>query len=216
MRFFIIMLASVFSQLSYGSDYTVSLLGGLGMFQQQVKSKVGDERAEPVVDESHVQLLSRLNIVEPNFQWGVSLRLDAGKRKAGQFEGLDENNKTVTSTRLGGAYTEYWIGPFIELPLSPFYLGMNYGLFIRRDDAGRSDIPDSKGRDNRTFRPMSTVAWSFYGGLISQLPWEGVVLNTQMEYRIRYYNRRDSTKLISDVVHGTQDLVLMSGVTFSI
>ena len=126
-------------------------------------------------------------------------------QKGRPFEGV-ENGRTVTA-ETGGAYSELWFGPlvcaaaiFSELAMDCWVSEATMPAMIY-DEAGDTDNP---------LRTSKTVAWLLNLG--GDVPInETVSLALRLEYRVRYYDRRDKP-LVDKLVHGTQNFTPFIGI----
>lgn len=190
--------------------------GGLTFshFEQQVKVEIGGARGERLVTDTELG-------VNTFFTWsplrylglGVFAQLDVGSREMGRFEGVDDQDRTVTSGELGGSFTELWVGPLVRGQWRTLFLELGYGFGTRLDD-GREDLPDEDGGTDGALLTSPSVAWLFAAGAGVPLT-ESLQAVLRIEYRVRYYDRRTSGKLADRLVHGTQSLAPFFGVAWS-
>ena len=185
------------------------------MFQQQVKSEIGAERGEPLVIESELSasLSGTYGIIE-FLSFGLFVRAGIGTRENAQFAGLDDEGRTQVQNKLGGSYSEIWIGPLVHLHWKQFFLDGGYALYGRRTDNGRSDLPSTTSDTTSAFSTDPSFAWLISAG--GNLPVTGnlsVVL--KVDFAIRYYNQRGGETLAGDIVHGTQSLSPSIGVAWT-
>lgn len=199
------------------ADPRFRLDGGLtfSRFEQQVKTEIGGAKGERLVEETQLGLAQMLGF---RF-WGPLtvggyLQLDVGRREAGRFVAFDAQNTAVTTNRVGGAFAELWMGPFVRAEWRALFAELGYGLYgVRRDDA-RDDLPTSGGDVNGSLRTSPTVAWVLgAGGRIALF--ERLDLVLRLQYRVRYYDRRTTGPLTGRAVHGTQNLTPFIGVSWA-
>lgn len=182
-------------------------------FEQQVKSEIGGARGERLVEESTVGLAS----VASWRAWGplslgVFARYDTGTRNAGRFVGLDDQNRTIVEGEVGGDFSELWIGPLLRAQWRMLFVELGYGALGLRDDDARSDLATADGGTDSALRTSPTVAWlAAIGGQINV--WSQLDVVFRVEYRVRYYDRRDAL-LADELVHGTQSFAPIVGVAW--
>lgn len=88
-----------------------------------------------------------------------------------------------------------------------------YGLFGSRNDGARSDLRSSTGDSIGTLTLMLAVA--FYASLGGAFTvWENLDLVIRMEYRLRYYDKREGNPFQANIEHGTQNFTPFFGVRF--
>lgn len=183
-------------------------------FEQQVKTEVGTEPGQRLVEETQIGLLHLLTYrFWGPLSAGGYLQVDRGERQAARFAGFDADGKTVVAEEVGGAYTELWMGPLIRAEWRAAFVEVGYGALGARHDDARTDLPTTNGDTNGALRTHPTIAWLFtIGGTLPVTEDLGVAL--RLEYRIRYYVRRGSSPLADDVVHGTQNVTPFAGVAW--
>ena len=182
----------------------------LNRFEQQIKTEVGGVRGERLVEafEFGFSGIATHRIWGP-LSGGLYARYDIGARKAGRFEGI-ENGRTVTTGETGGAYSELWFGPLVRAQWAFVFAELGYGLLGIRSDDARDDLPDEAGDTDNPLRTSKTVAWLLNLG--GDVPInETVSLALRLEYRVRYYDRRDKP-LVDKLVHGTQNFTPFIGI----
>lgn len=187
---------------------------GFSRFEQQVKSEVGGERGERLVEASELGVGTLLThrLVGP-LSAGVFTRFDVGRRSAGRFAGFDAQGRTEVSGEVGGSYLELWIGPLVRAQYRFLYAELGYGAYGRRYDEGRDDLESAGGDGGGLLYTHPTIAWMFAAG--ATLPIDGgLSALLRVEYRIRYYSRRGGEPLAGDIVHGTQSLMPFVGVAY--
>ncbi|MFN3199500.1 MAG: hypothetical protein ACE366_13935 [Bradymonadia bacterium] len=188
----------------------------LSRFEQQVKSEIGGARGERLVEESRLGAVTYATW----HAWGPLsvggfLQYDAGTRRAGRFEGLDENNMTVVEGEVGGGFSELWLGPVVRGQWKQLYLELGYGLLGRRTDDARGDLPNTAGNVDDALETSPTVAWMF--GLGAHVPiTETLDVALRVNYRIRYYDQRGGKPLVDELVHGTQDITPFIGLSWRV
>ncbi|MBI4417533.1 MAG: hypothetical protein HY563_02070 [Ignavibacteriales bacterium] len=195
------------SQAQIPRTWTVD--GGLTFshFQQQVKAEVGDPRGERLVNELQfgVMALGAWKIWD-YASIGAFMQYDRGNRHAARFNGFDPaNGKTVTVDKIGGNYRELWAGPFVRVQWKNLFGEFGYGLFGFRDDEARTDLKSSAGDSTGSFSLNPSIAWyAALGGAVAL--WDAWDLVIRMEYRLRYYNKREGNSFQSNIEHGTQNI----------
>ncbi|MCA9539027.1 MAG: hypothetical protein KC620_09060 [Myxococcales bacterium] len=173
-------------------------------FEQQVKSEIGGARGERLVEESKLGFagLATWRFFGP-LSAGIFARFDTGTRNAGRFVGLDDQNRAVVEGEVGGDFSELWIGPVIRGQWRMVFAELGYGALGRRWDDARADLAAKDGDTDAALRTSPTVAWlAAIGGQINVVSQLDLVL--RVEYRVRYYDRRDEP-LRDELVHGTQE-----------
>jgi len=211
--FILLTFQTIFSQTQSG----FSIEGGfiISHFQQQVKQEVGDPRGERLVYENEFGLLisSRYSI-NKYLSAGLFLRTDFGKREAAIFDGFNSDGKTQVKNKIGGNYFEFWFGPEIMLHWKQLFVEIGYGLVGIRDDKGRNDIPSNTGDLSGSFTTSPSISWMFsLGGHIPIFDQLNVML--KIEYRLRYYDKRNEEPLINNIDHGTMNISPIIGVTYN-
>ena len=184
-------------------------------FEQQVKSKIGGQKGDLIVDETNLSFYSSAGIkLFPALSLGAYFCFDTGKRNNSLFDGFDTNGQATTKQTLGGNYSEVWVGPFIKVHYKQLFLSLGYGLIGTRNDDGRTDLTGSNGNlDDFSLDP--SVAWVFNIG--GQVPINGKLsAYFGIEYRARYYNQRGGVSLQDNVVFGTQNFTPLFGVHFDL
>ena len=183
-------------------------------FQQQIKRAVGDERGQRLVNEFHLgALLSGSYRIHEFIHLGIFTRADRGERYLANFNGFDAQGKTQTKNGIGGTYTEFWIGPLLQLQWKQLTLDLGYAPYGTRNDNARGDIPNANNSAEGSFSLHPTIAWLIsFGGSFDVSDNFDVLL--KVEYRPRYYSERGGTALLNDIEHGTQSVVPVIGVAY--
>ena len=195
------------------SDRTGAVQLDLGLtfsrFEQQVKTEIGGVAVSPIVSETTFGLTLFGTVTLWRFiRLGAFLQVDAGSRRAGRFLGVVGGEPDI-SDRIGGRFSEVWFGPLLRLQYRFVFAELGWGALGRRSDQARDDLP-AEGDTESALKTSARVAWLFAIG--GHVPIRGrFSLTLRVEYRIRYYDRRDTT-LDEDVVHGTQNLTPFIGV----
>jgi hypothetical protein len=146
---------------------------------------------------------------------GAFLRYDTGKRFNAVFDGFNSDNETIVKNRIGGNFSEMWIGPMIRLHWKQLYFSSGYALFGNRIDDARNDIQSSSGATIGSFSTHPRVALQFHlGGTISIA--KKLDFFFAIEYRIRYYNERGGDELIDSIILGTQNILPFAGLKLSL
>ncbi len=185
------------------------------MFQQQVKSEIGEDRGERLVFERELGVnVSGTYGVLDFASVGMFVRAGIGNRENAQYDGFDDEGKTQVKNQLGGSYSEIWIGPLVHVHWKQFFLDGGYALYGRRIDNGRSDIPSKTGDITSSFRTSPSFAWLIgAGGNLPVADDLSVVL--KVDFCIRYYDQRGGEPLAGDIVHGTQSLAPSIGIAWT-
>lgn len=181
-------------------------------FQQQVKRAVGDIRGQRLVNEFELgAMLSGSYQIHEFVHLGIFVRADRGERFLARFNGFDAEGRTQTKEGIGGTYTEFWIGPLVQLQWKQLTLDLGFAPYGYRNDNARDDIPNVLGSTDGSFFLHPTIAWLIsLGGGFSLL--EQVEATIKVEYRPRYYSQRGGEDLANNVEHGTQSVVPIIGV----
>ncbi len=179
--------------------------GGLSLtrFEQQIKTEIGGERGERLVEEFAVGFAGTATYrVWGPLSAGLFTRLDVGTRNAARFEQIVDE-RTVTVGEVGGDYNELWVGPLIRAQWKTLFAELGYGLMGIRSDDARDDLMDEDGDNESALKTSRTIAWvlNLGGGVPIN---KTLQLAIRLEYRVRYYDRRD-TPLVDKLVHGTQN-----------
>jgi hypothetical protein len=183
-------------------------------FQQQIKQEVGDERGERLVEESGLGLELQLRYALADWvDVGVFLNYDVGTRKAARFVGFDSSGKTVTSSNLGGDFSEIWFGPIVRASWKQLFLEAGYAIAGSRSDDGRTDVHNISQDSTSNFSLKPGIAWLLgIGGKLSIT--EQIYAVIKIEYRFRYYDERNNEPLIDGIEHGTQSVAPYIGVQY--
>lgn len=182
-------------------------------FQQQVKAEIGDERGERLVNELQVGVMALGSFRIWEFvSAGIFLQYDQGNRHAARFSGFDAaTGKTVTADKIGGNYNEFWAGPVVRVQWKKLFGEFGYGLFGSRNDEARSDLKSSTGDSTGTLALLPSIAfYASLGGAIAIV--DRLDLVVRMEYRLRYYNKREGNPFQAGIEHGTQNITPFIGV----
>ena len=184
----------------------------LHRFEQQIKTEVGGERGERLVEESGLGFsgIVTYQIWGP-FSAGLYTRYDLGVRKAARFDQIVDG-RTVTVGEVGGNYSELWAGPLIRAQWKAVFAELGYGLIGLRHDEARDDLLDESGDSDAALKTSNTVSWLLnLGGAVPIN--DTLALAVRLEYRVRYYDRRDNP-LVDKLVHGTQNFTPFVGVAW--
>jgi hypothetical protein len=185
------------------------------MFQQQVKSEIGAERGERLVLETELggMVSGTFGLLE-FASAGVFVRAGFGTRENAQFAGFDAAGKTIVENRLGGSYSELWVGPLLHLHWKQFFLDGGYALYGRRIDDGRTDLPSTTGDTTSTFSTDPSFAWLLsLGGNLPVADDLSVII--KVDWCLRYYNQRGGEPLAGNINHGTQSLAPAIGIAWT-
>lgn len=189
---------------------------GFSHFEQQVKSEVGGKKGDILVNDSEFNLLVNATTrIWGNLGLGVFAQADWGHRSAGLYNGLDSENSATVNGSIGGAYSEYWLGPLVSYELKSVFFQLGYGAFGRRIDDSRKGIVNDKGSNSGSFSLSPTVAWLIVTGGRFDLD-DNLELEIKVEYRIRYYDQRAGENLEFGITHGTQNLSPLIGLSLKI
>jgi hypothetical protein len=189
--------------------------GGVSLtrFEQQIKTEIGGERGERLVE----ALAFGFSGTATHRVWGplsagMFTRFDIGRRSAARFERIVDE-RTVTMGEVGGDYNELWVGPLIRAQWKTLFAELGYGLVGLRNDDARDDLVDQGGDNEAALNTSRTVAWilNLGGGVPINKTLE---LAIRLEYRVRYYDRRDEP-LVDKLVHGTQNYTPFIGVAWT-
>lgn len=184
-------------------------------FEQQVKSEIGGARGERLVEESALGLagVASWRVWGP-LSIGALARYDTGSRNAGRFTGLDAEDRAVVEDEVGGDFDEFWLGPLVRAQWRMLFVELGYGALGLRDDAARGDLATADGGTDAALRTSPTVAWlAAIGGQVNV--WSQLDVVFRVEYRVRYYDRRDAP-LANELVHGTQSFAPIVGVAWRV
>lgn len=213
----IIFLFLVFYSLSIAQEQTNWRVEGgavISHFQQQIKRAVGDERGQRLVNEFQFgALFSGSYRVHEFIHLGIFTRVDRGERFLASFNGFDAQGKTQTINGIGGTYTEFWIGPLLQLQWKQLTLDLGYAPYGTRNDNARGDIPNTNNSTDGAFSLHPTIAWLISIGGSFDVS-DNFDLLLKIEYRPRYYSERGGAILINDIEHGTQSIVPVIGVAY--
>jgi hypothetical protein len=184
----------------------------LSYFEQQVKSEIGGFGTTNLVDNVELGLnIDGAYRLPYGLSVGLFLRGDFGFRGSSEYRGLDGGGNAQVQRVSGGHFAELWIGPLVRFEYWKLFAQLGYGAFGVRRDLAREDLPDENGSTSGTFRTSPSVAWTLaLGGTVPLT--QSVSLLLQLEYRIRYYDRRGGTDLRDGAVHGTQNMNPFIGV----
>ena len=202
--------------VEYKNNWRLEAGISLSMFQQQVKSEVGGETGDPLINENQFGfMLTGTYQVHKHIGLGLFLRTDIGVREAAKFREIDAEGKAIVGSQLGGDYSEFWLGPVAKFSWRQVFLELGYAVIGRRTDDGRPDILNASGNNSGTLTVNPSVAWMINLGGEFELT-DKLLLQMRLEYRIRYYNERDGENLRNNIEHGTQSLVPIFGVAFKL
>ena len=185
----------------------------LQRFEQQIKTEIGGERGERLVEDFALGIsgIATYKLWGP-LSAGLFTRFDVGTRKAARFEEIVDE-RTVTVGEVGGDYTELWVGPLIRAQWKMLFAELGYGLVGIRTDDARDDLMDENGDNEAALNTSRTIAWlvNLGGGVPIN---ESLQLAIRLEYRVRYYDRRDQP-FVDKLVHGTQNFTPFIGVAWT-
>jgi len=181
-------------------------------FEQQIKTEVGGAKGDRLVEETAigVGIAGTYRIWGP-LSLGLYARYDAGSRNAGKFDHFDFNDggKPKVDPELGGSYSELWVGPMLRAHWRQLFFEFGHGTIGMRWDDARDDLEAEDGATSGALHVMPAIAWiSAFGG---SFPIDDALeLVLRLEYRVRYYDRRDEV-LKDEAVHGTQNFTPFVG-----
>ncbi len=183
-------------------------------FQQQIKRAVGDPRGQRLINEFQIGgLISGSYRIHDFIYLGIFTRVDRGERYMANFSGFSAEGKTQTKDGIGGTYTEFWIGPIVQLQWKQLIFDLGFAPYGKRNDNARNDIPNNNNATNGSFSLHPTIAWLIsLGGSFDVL--DNIDLLIKIEYRPRYYSERGGSILINDIEHGTQSIVPVFGIEY--
>ena len=183
-------------------------------FEQQVKREVGGARGERLVEESLYGIagFGTYQVWGP-LEAGVYAQFDTGSRSAGRFTMFDKEDKAQIENETGGGFNEFWAGPLLRTRWKFLFVELGYGLIGLRSDKARSDLKSSTGDTEGVLTTSPTIAWLLgLGGQASIT--DNLDLVFRLEYRVRYYVKRDGEPLENDIVHGTQNFTPFVGLSW--
>lgn len=188
-------------------------------FEQQVKTELGGTRGDRLVEEfsfgyAHALTYRALEWKDFSLAGGGFMQVDVGRREAARFTGFAPDGSPQTSSRIGGAFAELWMGPLVRVEWRRIFGELGYAVYGARRDDARDDLVNEDGSASGTLRTSASVAWSFaLGGRVALVDSLDLVLRIQ--YRIRYFDTRGGTRLAGGTVHGTQNFTPFVGVAWS-
>ena len=202
---------------AFAFDYDLRLDGGLvfSHFEQQVKTEVGGEQGEKLVEDTEfgLQIVASWNVWR-FLDLGIYTQFDIGNRSAARFDGFDDAGRTVVSGEVGGAYSEFWLGPLVRAGWKGLFVEFAYGAIGLRSDDARDDLATADGDTESALQTSPTIAWvGAIGGMFEVIDDLQVVL--KLEYRVRYYTSRGGDALANEIVHGTQNFTPFLGVAWT-
>jgi len=183
-------------------------------FQQQVKAEVGDPRGERLVNESQFGfVVSGMYEFHENFQAGLFFQFDRGNRLSARFDGLDAQGITKTKDKIGGDFSEIWLGPLVRVSWKNLFVEGGYGAFGGRTDEARTDLVSSSGDSTSSFSFHPTIALLAAVGAAVPI-FSNLDLTVKMEYRLRYYSKRGGLPLQNNLEHGSQNMTPFVGISW--
>lgn len=117
------------------------------------------------------------------------------------------------SMEIGGKSTELWAGLLVRAQWRGLFADLGYALFTRRWDTGRDDLPSADGTTDGAFTAELAVRWMLALGAAIPVRHD-LAITIRLEWRIRYYDERGGQSLRDDIVHGTQEIRPLFGVTW--
>ncbi len=207
------------SSLSAQAESTNRVLLDLGLtlsrFEQQVKQEVGGARGERLVEDSLYGLsgFATYKIWGP-IEAGLFTQFDVGSRSAGNFTMFDAQSKAQITDATGGDFNEFWAGPLLRTRWRFLFLELGYGLIGLRNDDARQDLKNSQGATTGALTTSPTIAWMLNLGGSTSIA-DKLDLVFRLEYRVRYYVKRDGEAFENNLVHGTQNFTPFVGVSWA-
>jgi hypothetical protein len=185
-------------------------------FEQQVKKEVGGAKGDLLSDESNFSTVVTGGYkLSKYISVGAFMRYDTGKRFNAIFNGFNAQNETIVTGKIGGNFSEVWIGPMVRLHWKQLYFSSGYALFGSRVDDARSAVKSSSGATTGSFSTHPRVALQFhFGGAIPIT--KKLDAFFALEYRIRYYDERGGNELVDDIILGTQNILPFAGLKLSL
>ncbi|MFK8058608.1 MAG: hypothetical protein AB8B78_00790, partial [Polaribacter sp.] len=185
-------------------------------FEQQVKKEVGGAKGDLISDETNFSTIVTGGYqLSKYFSIGAFVRYDTGKRFNALFDGFNAQNETIVTGRIGGNFSEVWIGPMLRLHWRQLYFSSGYALFGSRVDDARNDIKSSSGATTGSFSTHPRIALQFHlGGAIPIT--KKLEAFFALEYRIRYYDERGGKELVDNIILGTQNILPFAGLKLSL
>ncbi len=213
----VVVALTLLSSTAHAFEYDLRLDAGLvfSHFEQQVKTEIGGEKGEKLVQDTElgVQLVATWNVWS-FLDIGLWGQFDTGTRTAARFDGFDDQMRTQVTDQVGGSYTEFWFGPLIRAGWKALFLEFGYGLIGSRTDDARDDLATESGDNESALQTSPTVAWvASLGGKFEVMKDVNVVL--KLSYRVRYYDARGGEALADEIVHGTQNFTPFLGVAWT-
>jgi hypothetical protein len=204
----------LFSQ-SWLQNPELSLGFSFNHFQQQIKTEIGGKQGDKLVENTSITFtLNGLVSIYKGLKAGIYLDYESGSRKSGRFQSFSSENAAITDQKNGGSFTEIWIGPIIQFNYHQAFIEFAHGTFAIRKDDGRVDIPDNQNDNKSSFKAVSSVAWKLQFGYKINLS-EKLDSFIKIQYRVRYYDRRDGT-LKNNYVLGSQNITPVIGLSYSL
>jgi hypothetical protein len=158
-------------------------------------------------------LPSRTISIDSFIAAGVFAELDLATRRSGELIGFDADGRATIDPAIGGKSTELWTGLFVRAQWRGLFADLGYALFTRRWDTGRDDLPSADGTTDGAFSTEPAVRWMFaLGGAVPLR--HDLAITIRLEWRIRYYDERGGQSLRDGIVHGTQEIRPLFGVTW--
>lgn len=187
---------------------------GFAHFQQQAKPRIGTPRGERLVDQTSFTVATTVAYDLHRFiAAGVFAELDLATRRSGELVGFDADGRATIDPAIGGKSTELWTGLFVRAQWRGLFADLGYALFTRRWDTGRDDLPSADGTTDGAFNTEPAVRWMFaLGGAVPLR--HDLAITIRLEWRIRYYDERGGQSLRDGIVHGTQEIRPLFGVTW--
>lgn len=216
--FYIVILLITSSKLYSQTNVPLAVEVGMNLyhFQQQIKQEVGDERGQRLVEETVIGFALQLRYpLLPWLEAGIFVNYDFGTRRSARFVGFDSTGKTITSSNLGGDFNEIWFGPLLRCSWKQLFLETGYAVVGSRSDDGRTDILSTSGDSTSSLSLKPGIAWLLgIGGKLSITDDISAVI--KIEYRFRYYSKRNGEEFIDGIEHGTQSVAPYIGIMYQL
>ncbi len=186
---------------------------GVHQLQQRVQAEGGDN-ALHVVDHYLLSLnLSGSFHFSPYMALGMFLHLDEGLRTQTSLHSLDSRKNPVSGTQSGGAYTEFWLGPLIQVFWDPLQAEFGYAAIGWLDDNTRGDLKTTGGSSSGSLSMRLGSGWLLSLGANFPL-YDIYRLVAKLEYRTRIYDARAGKALANGTEMPMQSIMPYLGVAF--
>ena len=198
------------NQWTFGTAFTFS------HFQQQVKSTIGDPKGERLVNINELGIdLNLYYQLKNNYSIGLFIRSDFGGRSLANFDGFDADGKTKVKDKIGGDFQEYWFGPIFKGQWNHFFIELAYAPIAWRVDDARIDLPSVSGNKTTAFSTHPTIAYMLGLGASFNVT-KRFDAQFKVEYRVRYYEKREDEDIAGNVNIGSQSIVPVIGLIWKL